>query len=116
MPAAFFTTVRNPEPFRRGLIPITLISRPLSLATVQEVLETGGDDDEEKGRKEGALSEMHLQGVVSRRDSRWMRGLEGTAGDERTGREGHCRCVSGSEGSVHYAGMEQTFAKTLAWY
>ena len=75
MPAAFFTTVRNPEPFRRGLIPITLISRPLSLATVQEVLETGGDDEEEKGRKEGTLSEMHLQGVVSRRDSRWMRGL-----------------------------------------
>ena len=117
MPAAFFTTVRNPEPFRRGLIPITLISRPLSLATVQEVLETGGDDEEEKGRKEGTLSEMHLQGVVSRRDLRWMRGLaeEGTA-DERTGREGHCRCVSGSEGSVHYAGMEQTSAKTLAWY
>ena len=125
MPAAFFTTVRNPEPFRRGLIPITLISRPLSLATVQEVLETGGDDDEEqRGRKEGALSEMHLQGVVSRRDSRWMRGLaeegrglaeKGTAG-ERTGRGGHCRCVSGSEGSVHYAGMEQTSAKTLAWY
>ena len=83
MPAAFFTTVRNPEPFRRGLIPITLISRPLSLATVQEVLETGGDDEEEKGRKEGALSEMHLQGVVSRRDLRWKRGLlaeENTAG------------------------------------
>ena len=70
---------------------------------MQEVLETGGDDEEEKGRKEGTLSEMHLQGVVSRRDLRWMR-------------EGHCRCVSGSEGSVHYAGMEQTSAKTLAWY
>ena len=83
------------------------------------MLETGGDDEEEKGRKEGALSEMHLQGVVSRRDLRWKRGLlaeEGTAGDERTGRGEHCRCVSGSEGSVHYAGMEQTSAKTLAWY
>ena len=82
MPAAFFTTVRNPEPFRRGLIPITLISRPLPLATVQEVLETGGDDEEQRGRKEGTLSEMHLQGVVSRRDLRWMRGLaeKGTAG------------------------------------
>ena len=32
--------------------------------------------------KRGALSEMHLQGVVSRRDSRWMRGLaeEGRGG------------------------------------
>ena len=108
MPAAFFTTVRNPEPFRRGLIPITLISRPLPLATVQEVLETGGDDDEEKGRKEGTLSEMHFLGCCE------QKGLEV---DERTaGRGEHCRCVSGSEGSVHYAGMEQTSAKTLAWY
>ena len=90
MPAAFFTTVRNPEPFRRGLIPITLISRPLSLATVQEVLETGGDDEEEKGRKEGTLSEMHLQGVVSRRDLRWMRGLaeEGRGGHRGLADEG----------------------------
>ena len=90
MPAAFFTTVRNPEPFRRGLIPITLISRPLSLATVQEVLETAGDDEEEKGRKKGALSEMHLQGVVSRRDLRWMRGLaeEGRGGHRGLAEEG----------------------------
>ena len=43
-----------------------------------------------KAVKREPLSEMHLQGVVSRRDLRWMRGLaeEGTAGDERTGTAG----------------------------
>ena len=48
------------------------------------MLETGGDDEEERGRKEGTLSEMHLQGVVSRRDLRWKRGLLAEEGEEGT--------------------------------
>ena len=53
-----------------------------------------------KAVKRGTLSEMHLQGVVSRRDLRWMRGLaseEGTA-DERTGRGGRGLAEKGTAG------------------
>ena len=61
MPAAFFTTVRNPEPFRRGLIPITLISRPLPLGTVQEVLETAGDEEYQDGMGRGFAKMSKMQ-------------------------------------------------------
>ena len=71
------------------------------------MLETGGDDEEEKGRKEGALSEMHLQGVVSRRDLRWMRGLVAEEGTEDWQRRALQVCVRlGGSGSLRRDGAD----------
>ena len=108
MPAAFFTPVRNPEPFRRGPIPITLISRPLSLATVQEVLETAGDEEEED-RDQIDLTLRDEQNAVLGREK------GGLQVDERTSREGHCRCVRpGGIGSL--PGDGAGWANTYPWY